>query len=399
MATVKINGVERKVPRGIWQDAEGYINIRIFPQGAAGKPFIQRIGRTSPDVLRAAVKRLYEVRDQIACGEFNATPKQQRITTAQALDMMFETHGANLPSSNSMESRIEKNEKRLLGQRWWDELTFLDIEAYRKTRLSEGASISYINKEHSDFTLTYNQLKALNRLGKLTPPIKMPQENPGSLVNKQSERTHARKRVLTREEQEIVLSVACPQVKRIFLGALNSLLRANDLRNLSIAKHYDRAHNRFMVVQSKTQLPVEVPVNPVLQSLMNTAKGGRLFDFSNFRKLFVADRMKAIAKGVPTFQLRDLRRTGATQMFEDGGDLDTIRKMLGHTDITMTQRYLSLPDSYMEEAARKQGERYIHHLTGLNEPPTPPPSHATVGNTVSKEKEDALQFNFKIVSA
>ena len=59
-------------------------------------------------------------------------------------------------------------------------------------------------------------------------------------------------------------------------------------------------------------------------------------DGDNLRRAFKKALQKA---GIEDFHFHDLRHTFATRLAQNGVDIYTISKLLGHKDIQMTQRY------------------------------------------------------------
>ncbi len=100
-------------------------------------------------------------------------------------------------------------------------------------------------------------------------------------------------------------------------------------------------------LQAKTGEPFRVPV------LDNQPIS---YDFTNFRNEF--HRAQVLAKlDYPVehplhFSVRDLRRTGATWAYQATKDIVGISKMLGHTDLTTTQRYLGIDDTNLDTIAQ-----------------------------------------------
>jgi integrase len=83
-------------------------------------------------------------------------------------------------------------------------------------------------------------------------------------------------------------------------------------------------------------------------------------DFSNWnflshqaRNALTMEIKRAVKKaGLMDFRLHDLRHSFATVLRSKGYGLDLIAKLLGHSDLRMTQRYAHVGDDLLMDAAR-----------------------------------------------
>lgn len=75
--------------------------------------------------------------------------------------------------------------------------------------------------------------------------------------------------------------------------------------------------------------------------------GDLVFDTTGWRRRF--DQAK-VAAGVPHLRWHDLRHTAASWMGQGGASLDVIRRQLGHSSITVTQKYRHVVDGEVRSA-------------------------------------------------
>ncbi|WP_394183392.1 tyrosine-type recombinase/integrase [Marinomonas posidonica] len=116
-----------------------------------------------------------------------------------------------------------------------------------------------------------------------------------------------------------------------------------------------RVHNnKVLYTDTKGNKNRSVPITPELfEELQEHAKrtrGNNLFTFSisAFRRA-----LKRTTIELPAGQASHvLRHTFASHFIMNGGNILTLQKILGHTDIKMTMRYAHLAPDYLEEATR-----------------------------------------------
>lgn len=346
MTKKKING--RLVPRGVIED-NGYIFVRLFIQGRQWKKCIGPAKRKG--VLELAIHKLGEYRQQIKLGKFGVEERAERITVDKALDVYWRLHASKKKTADDFK-RALLHIRSFFSGRYFDTLTHLDVADYRQARERDKLSPSSINREHTIITHLFYALKEWRRLHVIRP-VRLPEENPGSLVKRANEKAYRRRRVLTPEEFDRFLKSAPIQVRRVCLAAVHTALRLKDLKGLKLSNVNESA-NQLEGLQAKTGKPFAVPITSVMWQLIETANGDRILNFRNFRKQFEAARARA---GLD-FEFRDLRRTAARMMLQKGADLATVSKYLGHTTISMTESYVQAERESLQIAGELLGSMY-----------------------------------------
>ena len=98
-----------------------------------------------------------------------------------------------------------------------------------------------------------------------------------------------------------------------------------------------------------------MPVTMTVKLLLAKGEQETVVDFTNHRKRW----QTACQQSGVWFQLRDLRRTGATHLLLEGIDIVTVQRYLGHTGIKMTMAYLDPPAPLKREAAKALERKFV----------------------------------------
>ncbi len=223
-----------------------------------------------------------------------------------------------------------------------EEITPKVITAYIEKRRLEGATPATRNREVSLLSTAFNVA---------VKQWEWCQENPCSKISKEPE-NNIIDRWLTREEEEWLLTSSMRhlggQLREIIILVLNTGLRLSEIINLKW-KDIDFPRKILIVSKTKNKVPKQVPLNKIAYELLLiksktvnitgyvfcTAKGTQIMPRNLQREFAVAVR-KA---GIENFRFHDLRHTFATRLAQNGVDLYAIAKLLGHKDISTTQRY------------------------------------------------------------
>ena len=252
------------------------------------------------------------------------------------------------------------------------EVTSVDVKNYKAGRRIDNPEIrgSTLNREQGRIQRLFNAFKEWKRQGRVGgydfSRLQLPVENPCDGIPKEDETRYRRNIVLTPEQLFKWLDYAHPETRKIAILALLTLLRRRDIELLS-KDAWNRALDVLAGSQSKTGKPYSVPVTMTVKLILAKAEQSTIVDFTNHRKRW----QSACRESGVWFQLRDLRRTGATHLLLEGIDIVTVQRYLGHTGIKMTMSYLDPPAPLKREAALALEKKFVTLVTvpsyGFNE--------------------------------
>jgi integrase len=133
------------------------------------------------------------------------------------------------------------------------------------------------------------------------------------------------------------------------------------VRNVLVETRYPLHHELRAGTKNGTTRRVKIApglaaeLAELAPGFMFLREDGRHISSDSFRKLVWHPAVKRA--GLPaTFTPRDLRRCSATWMKEGGADMQVIRERLGHSSISVTDRYLAAPADIGDAAMDALGD-------------------------------------------
>jgi len=216
-------------------------------------------------------------------------------------------------------------------------ITPLLIERFIAKRLRDGVKKSTINRDLSCLKKMFNKAIDWNYLS----------ENPLRKVKLFPEKDSIRARVLSEDEERMLLKESADHLRSIIKVGLNSGMRLGEILELQW-NQVDFEARRIRVEKTKSGKTRFIPINDILlgELLMLRSRNGQSpYVFANpktgkplttIKTAFNAACRRADIKGL---WFHDLRRTFATRLLQRGADIETVRDLLGHRSIMMTQRY------------------------------------------------------------
>lgn len=176
-----------------------------------------------------------------------------------------------------------------------------------------------------------------------------------------SSKANASTPTYSQRELDQVLTVADGADRLAFLTLLLTGLREQELYHLTWEDLNMQSGQECVVVRSKPGYSPkdyedrEIPIPAELAMLLRQCKPTSSWIFPNTKgglETHLLRRLKRVAKlaGVEIATLHKFRHTYATRLLEGGADIVTVQRLIGHSDLDTTKRYLN-PDVDRKRAA------------------------------------------------
>jgi len=262
--------------------------------------------------------------------------------------------------------------KPVIGDKPLSRISPLDLERIKKNMTTAGRSPRSIHYCLAVIRQTFNQAKKLSLFQG---------DNPVSKVKKPTV-DNRRMRFLSRAEADMLLqelAETSSQLHDIALVSLHCGLRAGEIFNLTWADvDFERGtlllrdtksgRNRtaFMTAAVKSMLAERKKTDGGGFVFKERRNGGRIKEVSNhFTKIVnrlgfnngITDRRDKVV-------FHSLRHTFASWLVEAGVDLYTVKTLLGHQTLAMTERYSHLSQGALQQAVAKLSQSINENPAG-----------------------------------
>ncbi|MCF6147314.1 MAG: tyrosine-type recombinase/integrase [Candidatus Kuenenia sp.] len=291
-----------------------------------------------------------KIKTELTEGKFFDKPVGQNKTFKDMMEKFMKEHAPKV--SGNMRSLYKVSLKHLsdfFGELALSKITAGKINEYKQARKEKGGGAPSINRSLSMLS------KAFSLASKEWEWVK---ENPVLKVSREKE-NRGRDRWLTYDEEKRLLDNSPQWLKEIILFALHTGLRQDELLSLQWGR-VNLFNWTIIIQETKNGKPRTIPLTQIaFEILQEKAKVRNLksdlvflsstinkIDRHNLRRAFNTALEKA---EIQDFHFHDLRHTFATRLAQRGIDIYKISKLLGHMNITMTQRYAHhCPESLRE---------------------------------------------------
>lgn len=228
------------------------------------------------------------------------------------------------------------------------EITPLMIERFRKSRLQAGNARSTTNRF----------LAVLKRLFSIAIQEGYAETNPVKAVKFFSEKDRLIQRVLSADEEARLLGASSARLRPILITALNTGMRLGEILNLRW-REINLDDRTIRVEGTKSGRLRFIPINSVLFEELVAWKGrngqspyvfpnnGTGKPYTLIRRSFLTACKKAEITG---FRFHDTRHTFASRLIAKGVDIETVKSLLGHFSVVVTQRYIHSNEEAQKKA-------------------------------------------------
>lgn len=292
---------------------------------------------------RTAEKIYAKVISEIIEGKWFDREKAEYLTFDLMMEKFMKEHAPLV--SKSMQERYKHALKRLIA--YFKDIRIKDITPalindYIQHRLSLGVKNATVNRELAMLSKAFN-LAVKKWLWCKSNPVssigRLPENN--TIV-----------RWLTDDEQDRLLKSSelylNGQLKEIITVAVYTGMRESEILNLKW-KDVDLFKQTITVKESKNKEQRTIPMHPRVVEVLKAKSKNPVQSIYIFhtrkgtpisRRTLIDAFQKAVKKaGIKNFRFHDLRHTFATRLVQQGIDLYTVAKLLGHKTISVTTKY------------------------------------------------------------
>jgi integrase len=323
---------------------------------------------TEAERLRTAIRE-GRFRRELVETEHVLDSFQGEITFRQFSSDWKAKRGAELVNRRDNDYRLAKITAFILpeppptifGDKPLSAITAEDIEAFRTARKAEGVSAVTVNH---DLKLLRKMFNWGIRKGYLKrTPFKVESVNVISL-----EREIPRHwRFESEEDEQKLLDAANPHLRAFLIAMLDTAARPGELLSLQWKDvNLERHELVFRAEKTKTRTERIVPISTRLLGTLEMRKLDPAGDPLPQHAYVFGDALGRKVKSVRTawesaceragligVQLRDLRHEAGSRFEEAGVAVTVVSKILGHTNLTTTSRYLNIHRRGLHAAMEK----------------------------------------------
>lgn len=280
---------------------------------------------------------LRKIQTEIAEGKFFPERKKNNITFKQAADKYWDLHGSK--TKGSLQSRYVLNIiLKEFGNKPLDKITTEDIQLFYNRDAAKSSS-STANRHFTIIRAVFNKAIKLDLFKG---------RNPCSNVCRKRENP-PRIKFLSKEQISTLLEIAKDDTKALLQCALMTGMRRGEILALNW-EDIDITNKIIHIRDSKSGKGRDIPMIPALVEVFSKFKGksGKVFKVSKVALRHRVEHLYAQAD-ITGFTFHDLRHTFASHFVMNGGTLEALKPIMGHSSMDLTLRYAHLSPTHIQK--------------------------------------------------
>lgn len=289
--------------------------------------------------------------------EYSLRRKREKIRFKEFADLYLQNYAMVKKRAWERSDKVYLNANLIpyFGNFEITKITPLLIERFIAKRREDGVKKSTINRDLACLRKMFNKAIDWEFLSK----------NPLAQIRLFSEQEYKRERILSKEEEMRLIEAGSEHIRPVILTSLHTGMRIGEILNLPW-NQIDFSAKRIRVKKTKSGKARSIPINnALLGELMKlrSRNGQSPFVFFNPKTgkplTSVKTAFKAACRraGIKELTFHDMRRSFATRILQKGADIETVRSLLGHHSISVTQRYTHTDENRKREAVELLDEK------------------------------------------
>lgn len=315
----------RKLSNGRWQ-----VDLRLSPDKRVRKQFKTR--------LEAARFEQFLLSRSESSKEWLGHSDKRRLS--DLVNTWFNVHGYSLRDGLRRKSKLNLVTSAL-GDPAAKKLTAGDFAAYRLKRLQSGITAKTLNNELGYLRAVFNELRSLSEID---------YENPLAFLKPLQQQERSLSWLTHSQIDELLQSIKDrsdnPHVYLITVVCLSTGARWSESENLTPKS---LRSNTVTFEGTKSGKVRSVPITLELKNMLLShwsQYGNFTSSLSSFRRALSRTTIE-LPRGQASHVLR---HSFASHFMQNGGNILTLQKILGHSSLTMTLRYAHLAPEHLTDA-------------------------------------------------
>ena len=296
---------------------------------------IQRIIRHAISRQEASIALQKAVRD-VFNKQHNIKPELKPISLPELADLYLERYAKTNKRSWKTDRSYIKSMTEYFGNVALSEISSFHVEGYKAHRLKQNIKPSTVNR----------CLAVLRRMFSLSVEWGYLKEGHRPKFKLFSEKDNRKERILNQDEEVRLFQASAPHLRQVLSIALHTGMRLGEILSLTWAQ-VDLKKGLIRVERTKSGLNRLIPINSALYEDLKAIRGqiNGAFLFRNAKAEKPLGSVKTAFKascrraGIAGLRFHDLRHTFASRLVERGADLITVKELLGHSSVKITERY------------------------------------------------------------